>query len=240
MARRQSEAVRQVEMSVSRTILRSALVLVLLFTAACSSEPEAAPSPQPSTPVFPSDPHWDRLRDEALAEEAEVLGLDEVPTDVEFLRYIHPDEFGRVRAQCIRDQGFEAEETFDNGVSYGQVPPEQAEALRRASYRCSAMYPVHPLFNQPPSEEQLRITYDYYVEDLIPCLAAEGVAVHDIPSLERFIASYPGSLEEPLWSPYFAAGIGEPPGPETLAEFERLSQRCPQNPPLELLYPDGP
>jgi len=154
----------------------------------------------------------------------------EVPTDVGLVRFVEPDEYGRVIAQCVRDQGFDATETFDGGVSYGAVPDDQTRAQREAIYRCEVQYPLHPRYLQPFTEDQIRTVYRYYVNELTPCLEAEGFAVGDPPSEETFIATY-GTAD--MWSPYDSILRGVSP-----EEWQQINERCPQEPPLEDLYGD--
>jgi hypothetical protein len=88
------------------------------------------------------------MRDKQLAdlvEQWQAMGhLQTLPTDVEFVRYLRPDEFGVVRADCMKKQGFDAAPTFDGGVEYVNVPDDQAAAQIAARYRCEVMYPGAP------------------------------------------------------------------------------------------------
>lgn len=192
-------------------------------------------------------PDWDQLNRqhmEQLAEEFEVVNGRPAPTDVEFVRFIEPAEFGRVTAECVRDQGFEAKETFDNGISFGDVPEEQGLALNEAVYRCNVAYPVHPQYREPVTEQQIRVTYDYYVDVLSRCLTREGYQVPPAPSWETFLADY-GT--DRMWYPY---QVVEPPydrpadyqaaGYDNERDWWRsINETCPQSPPPEELHGDG-
>lgn len=105
-------------------------------------ETAAGPTTAPPAAAGDIDDAWAALRDQALAEEAAALGV-EVPADVEFVRYLHIDEYAPVIAECVREQGFDATATSDGGVAFGQVPQDQGTALHTALIQCKAMYPVH-------------------------------------------------------------------------------------------------
>ena len=153
----------------------------------------------------------------------------EPPTDAEFVRFIEPDEYATVHVECLQRQGIPARATFDGGIKFGDIPDDQAQAQHEAIHRCEVMYPVHPRYSLPHTPEQIRITYDYYTETLVPCLAAEGYDVGTPPSWETFLASY-GTPNQ--WVPY--ASVDAP----TEQEWERINTVCPQSPPLEELYGD--
>jgi hypothetical protein len=216
--------------------MSAALALVMaLSVAACSVGGAAsgvADTPGSPSPSFAESPEvdrdWDALRDQALAQEAQALGV-EVPDDVEMVRYISIDEFGVVRARCLTEQGFQATATFDGGLTFTPVPDDQGEAQRIASMRCAVMYPVHPRYHQPPTEAQLRITYDYYVDELVPCLAAAGYDAGEPPTWETFRATY---FDDGSWTPYRGV-VATNPDP---AAWQEINETCPQAPPTERLF----
>jgi hypothetical protein len=201
-------------------------LLAALLGAGCSASDASSigPARSPSAAVAGADHDWDALRDRALAQEAEALGVA-LPADAEFVRYINPDEYGRVHAACMTEQGFEATETFDGGVRYGPIPDEQGEAQRIAAMRCKVMYPVHPRFHLPTTESELLALYDYYVNDLVPCLAAEGYEGPEHPSRETFLASCLSDDDSvDRWHPCVA--VGDVP----FNAWEQINLTCPQLP----------
>ena len=134
------------------------------------------------------EPGWDALRDAALARHVESMReqgfTGPQPADVEFVRYISPDEWRRIRAQCFRDRVFDADETFYGGISFDRVPgdlPGRERRIQEAEYRCLVMYPVHPRYRQPLSPAQIRVIYDYYIDSLVPCLRRRGLEIPDPP-----------------------------------------------------------
>lgn len=93
------------------------------------------------------------------------------------------------------------------------------------TYRCRISYPIHPRFQLPPTDQQLRVIYDYFLDELIPCLRNEGYELSPPPSFETFRAEWPNT-----WDPYV-----ELPEPKGFKKDEVL-QKCPPRPPLEAVY----
>lgn len=233
---------------VNRRMVRrmSAVVTAALLLTSCSGhngddvreEASASPGSKEQADARQSESHndWDALYEEQLLAEAKGLGFDEVPDDAQLIRFIRPDEFAETRIQCMEEQGFGASLARDGGVEYARVPPEQADSQRWAALRCAAMYAVHPRYHQPHTEEQQRITYEYFTQQLIPCLAAEGYEVGEVPTWESYRAME--SLEG--WEPYKAAGISDAIGlTMTEDEWFDITERCPPGPPIEALFGAG-
>lgn len=178
-------------------------------------------------------PDWDAMRDRQLADLVKrwrAMGhLRTLPTDVKFVRYLRPDEFGVVRADCMKKQGFDAVPTTDGGIEYVDIPNDQAEAQTLARYRCEVMYPVHPRYSMPLDERQHRLIYDYYVTKLVPCLRAHGYDPGAVPSVETFLATV---NTKQSWSPYAAVNDRQP----SKAEWEAINRDCPQSPPVEEIF----
>lgn len=234
-------------------LVLSAVVLVLLLPACTSgmrqpTVPTEGTNPTQatnSTQTAESTPGTSDSRSlaEALAralpppdeeyrrQRAKLLNLDDPPQDVEFERYISPDEYAAVMVPCLTEQGIPAHPLPDGGVGYGDIPPDQALQQREALYRCMVRFPTNPLFNQPLNNDQLRRLYDYLVGDLTTCLEDQGYSVPPPPSVETFIDSYyaPGA---DVWSPYPI----DDPRLDQEEEWYRLNQVCPQSPPFEDLY----
>jgi hypothetical protein len=179
---------------------------------------------------------WDALRDAELARHIESMreqGFDRpLPADVEFVRYIGPDEYGRVHAQCFRDHGIDAEETFGGGISFERVPddlPGRERLLQEAEYRCMVMYPVHPRYRQPLTPAQIRVIYDYYIGSLVPCLRRRGYQVEDPPEWETFLARFGTSQD---WTPY--QFLTQP----SMEEWQAINEACPRFPRTSAIYGD--
>lgn len=202
----------------------------VLVVSACATDTNQEPAnPRPLDEVLSQG--WPPPSEEHLREIAESLRLDEPPQDVEFERYIYPDEYAAALVPCLTEQGVPASALPDGGIGFGDIPPEQARLQTEALYRCQVRFPVHPFFEQPLDDEQLRRLYDYLAEELTACLEAEGYATAPPPSAEIFIESY-YDPQSATWSPYPI----EDPRLDQEAEWYRLNEVCPQTPPLEVLY----
>lgn len=211
---------------------RRLLVLPLLLTAACMTDPAPENSP-PTTAIRPIGQDVTPPDEEALQELAALYMLDDPPQDVEFERYISPEEYAAVMVPCVTEQGIPVEALPDGGLSFGDIPPEQSVLQAEAMYRCEVRFPTHPMFLEPLDSQQLERLYDYFVGDLTACLHGEEYETPAPPSREAFVASYYDPDAEP-WSPWPV----NDPRLEVVEEWHRLNQVCPQSPPLEVLYGD--
>lgn len=158
-------------------------------------------------------------------------GIAEVP-EVPLERWIHPTERGPTAEECFAEAGFEVKSTL-NGEGFdviSQVSGTQGKVLNLTHYVCAARFFVDPNYLQPPTRDQIRVTYEYYLEVLSPCLREQGYQVPEPPSLETFIAQQ-WTPEE--WTPYKAAGIDS----QDLATYELLYEgACRQAPPPAARY----
>ena len=196
-------------------------VLLTLGMAACSGQSAQPPVvPASRAPVAwadwrPREPVRDlkalaesdklALRERQLAEVARAGRITEVPK-VALERWIHPTEVGAVAEECFAEAGFEVR-SVANGEGFdvvSQVSGDQGKVLSLAHYVCTARFFVDPYYMQLPTRDQIRVTYEYYIEVLSPCLGGQGYEVPEPPSLETFIAQH-WTPEE--WTPYKAAGI---------------------------------
>lgn len=210
---------------------RSALLIAMLGAAlaACTAQPEATPPESTSSPtgsplataVTSGDA---RLSD--MVSQAQARGIDELP-DVQVVREITPEELAEVQANCMAEEGFPPDQ---DGMF--NAPPGQGDALFLALYRCTAMYPIAEEYTQPLSQEQIRIIYDYYVSDLVPCLRGEGLTVPDPPTWETFIATAGTEREYHPYSTLLGAMSSE--------ALSALQDTCPERPSLDALYGNEP
>ncbi len=217
--------------------LGAPLIVLVLLTAGC--EPAAT-----SDPVGPGDRggsdagdqqreqevDWDAIRDRRISAEGRRLleeGLVDALPEAEFVRYIDPDEYAEVYVECLNEQGHPAEATGKSSFNVGDIPEDQAKSLNEAMYRCEVMYPVHPRYAQPLTDEQLNLLYDYLTIELVGCLESEGYEVADAPSRDVFIGDYRALSP---WHPYDSlAGLSE-------SQMQRLREACPPEPPLARLF----
>lgn len=217
------------DLSWVRRLLLPLAVVSVLVVSACTADPGQESSPRSLEELLGQA--WPPPGEEELRQLAERHRLDDPPQDVEFERYISPDEYAAVMVPCLTEQGIPARPLPDGGVGYGDIPPEQARLQAEALYRCRLRFPTHPLFLEPLHDDQLRRLYDYQVGDLTTCLEREGYAVPPPPSAEVFIASYHDPGAE-VWNPYPV----DDPRLRQEAAWYRLNEVCPQTLPLEVLY----
>lgn len=72
------------------------------------------------------------------------------------------------------------------------------------------------------SSSELNYVYDYYADELVPCLATEGLSVGYAPTRAEFVQA--GWMS---WEPYRELGAKLPP-----SRAEAVVEKCPQYPPL--------
>jgi hypothetical protein len=198
------------------------LVLTVSALAGCAAAilpaddaPSARPSPSPSFTLTLDDQldqEWDFVTQRFPSA---------VRPEVEFARYIDQSEWPPAIADCLVGQGFaDVKAMPDGGIESGPVPPAQAEAYAVAMYVCSAQYPMDPKYLAPMTDDRIGALYDYYVDEMVPCLEAEGYAVPPAPSRETYIDTYLTGG----WTPY--DGVA----PSSNAEWYRINDVCPQFP----------
>lgn len=151
-----------------------------------------------------------------------------VTTTADFVRFIHPDEWTVVLAQCLTDHGWPVTTTPDGGIKYPNVGNAQQSEMQADDELCGRMFPVDPKYRQPLTVEQLTFLYDWFVNESIPCLEAEGYTNFDPPSLDVFIDTY----DTEGWSPYRDLNTDQL-GP---GAWYALQEACPQGPPVDELF----
>lgn len=182
-----------------------------------TSAPVQDPSPSGQAEI-PS-PEQQAKIDAYLVELAQVYGVSD-PTEVAMVRMVSAFEWEQIQADCMREAGLPME---------ADVPAEQVEAVRLATYTCNAQYPVNPDQNLGNvSDEQKKKAYDYLTGTLVTCLTSEGYSISDIPSEQYFIEDWDRSGP---WTPYDHIS-----SEQSQEEFQRLDQKCPMNPLAELLW----
>jgi hypothetical protein len=159
-----------------------------------------------------------------------VTGLPDSERPVPKSLPVAVDTEGFVRCMEIRDYpGFS---TDANGYSFVPLTSGMSEDEKLDWYFCyAATIGTATDDLVPTSIAQLGYTYDYYKRQLIPCLAAHGYVVPDIPSRRAYIARMAGTDRftlggAPLWSPSMYVQQA------TLSRtVERTRNECPPDPP---------
>lgn len=175
---------------------------------------EAAPPGPPRSNAEMLEQLWEQLR------------LEGEPPVVEPVRTITVEEWQVVYHDCMAELGFPStvDQHGQQGISFDRAHEDD---MGRASYTCTARYPLDEARMQPFDLAQLRLLYDWRVEETIPCIAAAGITPPEPPSFESFVARYAATGYE-HWSP-----IGEIDMPPDAPEGW-----CPDTPPDEILYGD--
>ncbi len=180
---------------------------LLLIAAACLLLCGCVP-----TRSIPQQSDADRadLTDRALAAQWQYLGFtpgSERPV-VAVERYVTVEEQAEVLRSCVADAGYELG---------GNGSASQAEAI----YRCNARFPIDPSVFGLYGAAELGFIYDYYLDGLIPCLAARGFAPDRLLSREEFLEPTTTLF---IWSPYDEI-------PLERFDLEYLGSVCPAMPP---------
>jgi hypothetical protein len=197
---------------------------VSIAIAGCTAAPTQGGAP--TSPPAAQSPAGDPATAPSLQEQLEyqwskvVARFPEaVRPDVQLVRYIDQNEWASIQAECMNAEGFpDVFATRDGGLSSGEIPSGQEEAYQVAEYVCFAKYPLDPKYLTPWTDERLGRVYDYYANELIPCLEKEGYDPPEPPSRVTFIDGYDG------WSPYL--GVVD----FTQDEWFRINELCPQWP----------
>ena len=180
---------------------------LLLIAAACLLLCGCVP-----THPIPQQSDADRadLTDRYLAAQWQYLGFTPTATrpTVDVERYVSLEEQGDVLRSCVEDAGYELT---------GNGSASQAEAV----YRCNARFPIDPSAFGLFGAAELGFIYDYYLDGLIPCLAARGFSPERLLSREEFLEPTTTLF---LWSPYDEVPLDR-------FDFEYLSSVCPTLPP---------
>lgn len=162
------------------------------------------------------------------------LGIDN-PPKVEPIREVAPDDQGlRLQTQCMIDVGWPYQQDRDGGWVL-ELRAAQEDAFNLDSYVCQLQYPVAARYRQPWGEPQHRARYAYLVDDYLPCVRSHGYTVAEPPTFEVFVE---GDAAGSPWVPssevlpQVLADI-----PERWASWDAFDDVCPQQTPLDELYP---
>lgn len=196
------------------------------------SEPPSPPPAGAAVQIPPPGDDWDldyadllRLHQEQLDGLAEQKMVED-PPQVDLVRFVTVDEWPQAQVDCLAASGFTFEVRQGGLILVGDVPPEQAEALNLAGYRCAVMYAADPRTQVPLPRVRAELQYHYWVDTVVPCVRAQGIDPGEPPSLEVWLDQY--YVNGPPWDPFdAAAGLQE--------QLDLLYEVCPRYPPD--LYP---
>lgn len=206
---------------VKRPILAVAITAAMLMTSGCAQAPGTASIPRPTVEV-PSDAELAELTTQSEARTLAFL-LDQFPDAtvpvVERERFIEPDEYAPVLAECLTEAGFPSVASADGGVS-GSYQDADAEKRALVEYTCGTRFPMDPRYSAPLNDSQITYIYNYQTQILTRCLEEAGYVVDEPPALEEFLDSY--VTDGGGWHPYEHVNAGD----LTVS----INVRCPQTP----------
>lgn len=188
--------------------------LVLVLALGCTSVPDVQPDE--------AAPSVSQQLDEKWAAFSAIYPEVTRPT-VEVVEVLNLENWAETIATCLVDEGFSVNVTPDNGLEWSAVPEAQQQSFALAQYVCDARYPLNPKLNVPLDGEQLTELYDYFADELVPCLESEGFAISAMPSRQAFIDDY---YTERSWSPYSDV-VGNV---ESDDRWHEINEACPQEP----------
>jgi hypothetical protein len=147
--------------------------------------------------IFERNPHLTPGQLSDLTWWAEMRDIQDPPT-VPVIREIDdPSEIIHVHDRCMVEKGWEL-----RGIGSINVPPDQRQAFNLDFWICAASYPISEdistFRDRQVSEAEIRYTYNYWVEELIPCMANIGIVIGPPPSIETLISTW-GTFDQ--WAP---------------------------------------
>ncbi len=168
-----------------RAITMIAAAATALLLTSCVATGRSLPTPDPLSAA-----DAERLIEEHLefyADEARIADPTVQIPDVARVRLLDPSESPEAIAQCLREEGFDADVEPDGGLSIGHRI-EQRAAFALAHYVCNAKYPPDPKYLAPLNESQHEFLYEFLVNELVPCIEKAGFDVGEIPSFQAYLA----------------------------------------------------
>ena len=162
------------------------------------------------------------------------LGIENPPV-VEPILEVAPDDQGlRIQTLCMIDLGWPYQEDPDGGWVL-ELQAAQEDAFNLDSYVCQLQYPVAARYREPWGETQHRARYAYLVDDYLPCVRSHGYSVAEPPTFEVFVE---GDAAGSPWVPsseVLPQVLAEVP--DHWASWDAFDEVCPQQTPLDELYP---
>lgn len=200
---------------------RLVAVLATLAAAGLITAGALALSAPPPPPPLPPDEEYSLYLSSIEAEWDFILEdfPEAVKPDVSFEHFVTDDEYDGVMLECLNGQGVPAE-LGEHGVSV-HMPSGTEETYRVAWYACNVRFPLSPNESLPYTEDELQYIYRYWVEQLTPCLVAEGYDIGAAPTYSEFRARW---WTDDTWSPYL--DVVESDGDA----FRELEMTCPPMP----------
>ena len=136
--------------------------------------------------------------------------------EAKFVRAFTVDQRLPVIVGCLAELGFETAISREGGgYEFLNPIPEKTEL---AQYVCNVRFPVNKGEVKIASELTLSDMYDYFVNELTPCLEREGFTISAPTSKAEFVETWPHQS----FNPYFDID-------SNLPEAQGLAERCPHH-----------
>ena len=165
---------------------------------------------------------------------------------IKFVAFVPDDHWTFVMTSCAAEYGVtDIEYHADHTSSAEPTTTTHQWARDFANGACTIQFPPIAVKKRLKTPKQLDYIYDYYVSDLVPCMATEGFEVKNVPVRERFKLISRNGLT--LWSPYASLeadharvrsfvssdGLAQVPVPDTVTDPRLLVllAKCPALPP---------
>lgn len=139
------------------------------------------------------------------------------------------DDWDVVMRGCMSTEGY-SDRTFSWGTGQGYFLSDESGASvddpdqQFVFYRCAIRNPLDPVSSGDVlSDAQVKYRFDFFARWTIPCLAAQGITVDEIPDPEIYLGNPEYTHWSPLWSIPFA----------TQEEYDQIVTTC--GPPEPLL-----
>jgi hypothetical protein len=170
-----------------------------------------------------------------MAELAKEDGIKDSPVPI--IRWVTPEQANQAYGDCMKSQGLDVVIDPSDGplgsVDVKSVPGQEA-AQNHADWVCESEYPTMPDRDHgKTSEKTKRVYFDYYVNELLPCLAKQGYSIRDVPSFQVFADEYNTSKN---WNPYATLLKQYPSSGPSVGALQALCPQRPNDGRLDYLY----
>lgn len=199
-------------------LLATAVAAAGLLAGCTGAVPESSSVPAEDWDLSPED--YQRLYLEFVDGLQEQHLLDS-PVEPQLVRYVDETEWAVAQVSCLTEAGFPAEVNAQRGITFGNIPVEQAEAQREAAAACAAKYPVDPRYNLPLPRKRAELQYEFLVDTVGPCVESLGYSLSSPPSLQVWLDEYYASGF--AWDPYGEVLEQTSPGG---SDLDDVYQRC--------------
>lgn len=216
-----------------------ATVAAATLLVACSGEGSGSPDPSslPPAPTVTDGASYEELVARVMQEQKDSLSspssmAPEGASLVDVVRIVDAQGWPTAQTSCLAEAGFSAQPIPGSGYEIlGEIPPDQVEALRLASWSCKWQYPIDPRRNDSLDRGQAQALYAHLVDVTAPCIEQLGYRVPEPPSEDAWLASYLAAQER--WDPVAAVATGL-----SSDAFDQIMEQCPAEP--DGLYPAIP